>query len=134
VAFAVLALAWLILGARAVRLEDQATAVIDKARAGPVSDAEARRARERLDQARDLSPDHGPLIKVGQLALALGHENQAALLAGAVIVEEPDNLQGWFLAWISSPEGRAKAVAERHLLELNPWFSEVLRRLELQSQ
>ena len=133
-AFAVLVLAWLILGARAVRLEDQATAVIDKARAGPVTDAEVRRARERLDQARDLSPDRGPLIKVGQLALALGHEEQAALIAAAATVEEPDNLQAWFLVWAASPDRRGKALAERRLLELNPWFSEVLRRLELQSQ
>jgi hypothetical protein len=129
--FALAVLGWLVFGARAVRLEDQADAVLDQARAGPISDAEATRAQERLDQAGKLSPDIGPMLKWGQLLEARGNQVQAAFVAHAAAIEEPENLQAWFLVWIADPDKEEKAVAKRRLLELNPWFSEVLRRAAL---
>jgi hypothetical protein len=122
-----LVLGWLVVGARAVRLEDQAGAVIDRARAGqPVSEAEMRQARDRLVQARDLSPDLGPKIKEGQLAEALGRKHEAALLAGAAATEEPDNLQAWFLAWAAAPDDQAREQTLAQLRRLNPFIEVAL--------
>jgi hypothetical protein len=127
VGLAVLVLAWLALGVRAVRLEDQADAVVDRARAGqPVSDAEARRTTDRLDKAGELSPDHGPLIKIGQLTYARGQQAPAALLAAAVTVEEPDNLQAWFLAWAAEGDPRSKEHALDEMRRLNPYIDVAL--------
>jgi hypothetical protein len=124
---ALLVLGWLIVGLRAVRLEDQAEAVIDRARAGqPVSDAEVRQAQDRLQTARDLSPDLGPMIKEGQLAEALGQRRAADLIARAVAIEEPDNLQAWFLAWAASPDDKSRESSLAQLRRLNPYIEVAL--------
>ena len=122
VVIALLAVAWLALGARAVRLEDEAGAVIDRARAGPVSGVDVDRAREQLQQAREFSPDQGPLIQEGQLLYATGLDRQAALIARAVTADEPDNLQGWFLAWAADPDPKGKREALDQLRRLNPYI------------
>jgi hypothetical protein len=128
VGLAVLILAWLALGLRAVRLEDQADAVVDRARAGqPVSDAQAQHATDRLDRARDLSPDHGPLLKVGQLSYARGRPAPAAQFAAAVTVEEPDNLQAWYLAWVAEQNPRSKQHALDEMRRLNPYIDVALK-------
>jgi hypothetical protein len=128
IGLAVVALAWLALGLRAVRLEDQADAVLDRASAGrPVSDAEVRRATERLDKADDFSPDRGPLLKIGQLSYATGEKGPAALLAAAVTVEEPDNLDAWYLAWVAEPNRRAKRHALEQMRRLNPFMDVALK-------
>jgi hypothetical protein len=131
---AVLVLAWLAFGVRAVRLEDQAAAVLERARAGEVSDAEVKQATDRLMEARELSPDQGPMLKYGQLLEAVGHQQAAVVAAGAVTVEEPENVEAWFLMWISSQDRETKLKAKRRLLELNPWFSAVLLRARLARQ
>jgi hypothetical protein len=135
VALVVLAGAWLALGVRAVRLEDDASATIDRARAGPVPPAEVNEALDGLAEAGRLSPDQGPLIRQGELLAAARRSSEAKAVAKRVTEAEPDNLQGWFLAWVvADPDKRAKAQAKRRLLELNPWFSEVLRRAALRRE
>jgi hypothetical protein len=128
VALAVLSVAWLGLGLRAVHLEDEADAVVDRARAGqPVSDAAAVRATEQLDDAGQLSPDHGPLLKVGQLTYARGHPGPAGLLAAAATVEEPDNLQAWYLAWLAEQNPQSKEQALDEMRRLNPYIDVALK-------
>jgi hypothetical protein len=127
VALAVLVLAWLFVGLRAVRLEDQAEAVLDRARAGPVSDADVRRASRKLQQADDFSPDQGPMIKYGQLLQAVGKDRPAGLIAHAVTVDEPDNLTAWFLAWSTDSNPSSKREALNELRRLNPYIDVALR-------
>jgi len=122
----VLAVAWLAFGVRAVRLEDEADAVLTRARAGPVSKGEVDRARERLQQSEKLNPDQGPLIKEGQLLYATGLDREAAFIARAVTVHEPDNLQGWFLAWAADPDPKSKRNALDELRRLNPYIDVAL--------
>jgi hypothetical protein len=126
VGLAVVAMAWLVFGLRAVRLEDEADAVIDKARAGPVSEAEVRKARDRLREAGEFSPDMTPMIKVGQLLQAQGRDLEAALVARAAAIEEPDSLRAWFLAWEAHPDGKRKEEALDELRRLNPYIDVAL--------
>jgi hypothetical protein len=115
VVLAVLVLAWLALGVRAVRLEADAQGVLDRARTESVSPAEVSRAMDFLDRARKLSPDRGPLVKQGQLQLAVGHPREAAALARRAVAEEPDNLQAWSLVFATA---RTTAVRRRTLTQL----------------
>jgi hypothetical protein len=125
--FAVLVLAWLMLGARAVRLEDQASAVTDRARAGEaVAAAEVEQARERLGDARELSPDQGPSIREGQLLEAVGRKAEADFIARSVALAEPDNMQAWFLAWVAATDEEAKERALAQLRRLNPFVEVAL--------
>jgi hypothetical protein len=69
------------------------------------------------------------VIREGELLAAAGRRDEARAVAKRVTDAEPENLQGWFLTWVvADPDKRVKAQAKRRLLELNPWFSEVLRR------
>jgi hypothetical protein len=126
VGLAVLVLAWLALGLRAVRLEDQAQATIDRAREGPVSDADFRGAQENLREAGDFSPDQGPLLKYGQLLAAVGKRREADFVARAVTVDEPDNLQAWYLAWVADPNPASRKHALAELMRLNPFMEVTL--------
>jgi hypothetical protein len=128
VGLAVLVLAWLGLGARALHLEDQAEATIDRARAGPVTELDVEQARERLGEARKLSPDHGPTIKEGQLLDAAGRKAEADSIARSVTVQEPDNLQAWYLAWVAAPDAESRRAAMRTMRSLNPYIEVVLGR------
>ena len=132
VVVALVAGAWLAVGVRATGLESDAGGVIDRARAGPVPRAEVDAALDDLAEAGRLSPDQAPVIRQAELLAAAGRRDEARVVAGRVTAAEPDNLQGWFLTWVvADPDKRVKAQAKRHLLELNPWFSEVLRRAAL---
>jgi predicted Zn-dependent protease len=134
-ALALLVGGWLVLGLRAVRLEEQANATIQRARTGPVAPADVNRALDDLAEAGRLSPDQAPLIDQGELLAAAHRNDEARAIAKRVTEVEPDNLQGWYLAWVvADPDKRAKAHAKRRLLELNPWFSEVLRRAAVRRQ
>ena len=121
--------AWLALGVRALALETDARAVVDRARAGPLRTAEVNAALDDLASAGRLSPDQGPVIRQGELLVAAGRDDEARVLAKRVTEAEPDNLQAWVLAWVvADPDPQAKAQAKARLLELNPWFAYALRR------
>jgi hypothetical protein len=122
VVIAVLAVAWLGLGLRAVRLEDQAEATVDRARAGPVSAEEVQRARDKLHEAKRFNPDQGPVIQEAALMEAVGDEHAAGLLARAVTLREPDNLQAWFIAWAADENPESKEQALDELRRLNPYI------------
>jgi hypothetical protein len=123
---AVLVAAWLVVGMRAVRLEDQANAVIDRARAGSVPEAEVKRAIDDLGKATDLSPDQGPVIMQGQLYEATGHDQEAVLFAYLAANDEPDNLQAWIVAWAAEDVPEAREQAHDEMLRLNPYIDVVL--------
>jgi hypothetical protein len=126
VVLAALVLAWLALGLRAVRLEDQAQATIDRARAGPVTELDVEQARDHLQEARRFSPDNGPAIREGQLLEAAGRKAEADFIGRVVALEEPDNLQAWFLAWVAATDQPAKKHALSELRRLNPYIDVAL--------
>jgi tetratricopeptide (TPR) repeat protein len=129
VVIALLAGAWLALGVRAVRLEDDAEAVITQARAGPVAPDQVNAALDDLAKAGRLSPDQAPLIDQGELLVSAGRADEARAVAKRATDAEPENLQAWFLTWVvADPSSPEKEQAKQRLLELNPWFAYALRR------
>jgi hypothetical protein len=120
---------WLALGLRAVLLQDDADAVLARARTGHVSPAEVNSALDDYAKAGRLSPDQTPLIHQGELLYAVRRPVAAEGVARRATNAEPDNLQAWFLTWaIAQPGSPEKTYAHDRLLELNPWFAYALRR------
>lgn len=128
VVIALLAGAWLAVGVRAIDLENDAKAVVDKARAGTATPAEVQRARDDLQKADFLSPSKDPIIREGELMASLGRMGEGAILGYSVTQKEPENLRAWFLVWATEQDAARKAQAKARLLELNPWFAYALRR------
>ncbi len=104
-----------------MRLEDDAGAVLDRARAGKVPEADVKHASDLLESSRRLNPDKAPLVTEGQLLYATGNDHAAALLARSVTLDEPDNLQAWFLVWAAAPDPAVKKQALTQLRRLNSW-------------
>ena len=118
---AIVALAWLGNEVRIMRLEDDAEAVLDRARAGKVPEADVKHAADLLESSRRLNPDQAPVITEGQLRYATGDADGAALLARSVTLDEPDNLQAWFLVWAAASDPAVKRQALTQLRRLNSW-------------
>jgi hypothetical protein len=128
VVLAVLASAWLAVGVRAVALENDAKAVVEKARAGAATPAEVEGAQDDLRAADLLSPSKDTVIREGELMASLGRMGEGAILGYSVTRDEPENLRAWFLVWAAEPDAAKKAEARRRILELNPWFDYALQR------
>ena len=127
VVIALVAVVWLAVGLRAVQLEQKANALMKAPR--PLDPGKVEAALADLAEAGRFSPDQGPMISQGYLLLAARNAGRARAVAGRVTKEEPDNLQGWYLAWqAATPNSPAWRRAERRVLELNPWFEYLLLR------
>jgi hypothetical protein len=118
--------AWLALGYRAIKLEEKGQAAIADVQRGPISPAKQREALEALDDARFLNADQAPNLIEGNLRLFLSGRAEAAALARKVTSKEPENVSGWFLAYLAET-GAAKRDAIRRVSELDPWAGEALR-------
>jgi hypothetical protein len=126
VALAVVVLAWLAFGFRAVRLTDQADAVVERAHAGQVSEADFQQARDRLHKAERLNPDRSPDLTDGELLYATGHDREAVELAKGVIAAEPENAQAWYIAYVAEKNRPVRLARLARLRQLNPWIEVVL--------
>jgi hypothetical protein len=127
VVLAVLVGAWLALGLRAVELEEDGNATLERARAGPVPIEEVRRARRDLQRARRFSSDLAPLVDEGNLLAAVGRAEEAARIAARATTEEPENLEGWLLAYRVAPDRARAQAALRRIGGLNPLVPDDLR-------
>jgi predicted Zn-dependent protease len=121
---------WLAFGARAVLLQDDADTVLARARAGDASPTQVNSALQDYARAGRLSPDQTPLIHQGELLYAAGRPAEADAVARRAVKSEPDNLQGWVLAWEAAPNSPEREHAKKRVLELNPWFAYALQRAE----
>lgn len=125
--------AWLTLGLRATFLEENGEGVLERAQRAqaqdrPPPDGDVVEAGQlELARARRFSPDQGPLISEGLLLTAVGRTEEGQIVAGRVLAKEPDNVQAWYLAYVSatSPENARRALRRVH--ELNPWLADSLR-------
>jgi hypothetical protein len=123
VAVALLAGAWLVVGVRATGLESDATHVLAKAARGRISAAEAQHAKDLLRRARLLSVDEGPRLSEGILLGQTGRLRQWVSLAERVVLDEPDNYDGWrylYLASLAAHDPRRAAKALARIRVLNP--------------
>ena len=125
--------AWLSLGLRATFRERNGEGVLARAQLAqaqerpPPNGDEVLAGQLQLEGARRFSPDQGPLISEGLLLAAVGRIDEGEIVARRVLAEEPENVQAWYLAYISatSPDNATRAL--RRVEELNPWLAEQLR-------
>jgi Flp pilus assembly protein TadD len=106
VAVALLALAWLALGIRALDLESEGTA-------------------SALRDARLLSVDKEPLVNEGLALYKAGRRDEGLAVTRRVVAEEPDNLQGWLALsylYTASDDSRRATRALRQARALNPFI------------
>ena len=102
--FAVLCLAvaaWLALGLRDARLEQEGTE-LSRSPAAVADAAVARRADDELADAELLNPDTTPLLNRAGLALRRGELDRGVELLRDVVEREPKNLPAWRLLAIAA--------------------------------
>lgn len=125
---AVLVGAWLVVSYRAVRLEAQGQALVERAHTQGISPAELSQGRRDLERAGRFRSDTNPLLLEGQLLDASKDRVGAARIAMRLTDEEPENVSGWFLAYFTAGPDKARArEALRELGRLNPWAADDLR-------
>ena len=118
-ALAMLVVALLAVGYRDVELTDEGTQVLLSGRGGPVTPDDLRRGQRALQDARLLSPNLAPLVDEGYLLAAAGRRDEAAAVARRATGEEPENVDGWLLTYLTAPDGERAAV-RRRIGELDP--------------
>jgi hypothetical protein len=122
---------WLAFELRNVTLQDDADAVLARARVESVPRAEANAALNDYTKAGRFSPDLTPMIHRTELLEAIGRHAEAHDDASRATEIEPDNLEAWFLRWtVAPPNSLEKVLAKRRVLDLNPWFALALQRAE----
>jgi hypothetical protein len=126
VAVALVAGAWLTVGLRVVALEDEGEKAIESARRQPLDSAEIERARDALESAQSLTADPAPELIEGRLSAATGRRDEAVAFAIRVIAEEPENVDAWYLAHVSSEDPKGLALTRRRVRELNPLLGDQL--------
>ena len=116
---ATLVVAWLAVGYRDVELTDEGTQVLRSGRAGPVTPDDLRRGQRSLHDARLLSPSLAPLVDEGYLLAAAGRRDEAVAVARRATAEEPENVDGWVLTYLTAPD-HERAAVRRRIGELDP--------------
>ena len=126
VALALCVGAWLAVGYREARLEEKGTDALAAIQKGPLPRGEAREALESLHDAQWLNPDKDPRVLEGELSLFLSDRPKAVAIARELTAAEPDNVRGWFLAYLAE-NGAAKLEGRRQVQRLDPWAGDKLR-------
>ena len=126
VALALVMGAWLAVGYRAIKLEEKGQAAVTDIHRGPISPARAREALRALDDARWMNADQSPRLVEGNLRLFLSQRAAAEAIAKQVTAREPENVSGWFLAYLTR-DGAAKRQALHRVSALDPWAGSALR-------
>ena len=123
---ALLAGGWLAVGLRVVALEEEGNAAFERARQGSLSAADVTRARNALESADSLTVDPTHQLIEGRLLAAVGERDQAANLALPVLAEEPENVDAWYLAYVSATNPQGRALTRRRVEQLNPLLGDQL--------
>jgi hypothetical protein len=126
-AFAVAAVAWLGFSLWVVDLQSSAEGLADRSRQGPVPENEVRSARENLRRAGRYTVGTEALLTEGLLLLGLERRTEAAAVADKAVDEEPENFQGWLLAYYSATDRTRSDWARRRIVRLNFWAADQLR-------
>jgi hypothetical protein len=127
IAVALVAGAWLAVGLRVVTLEEKGEKAVESARRKPLDRAEIERARNALESAQSLTADPAPELIEGRLSVASGRRGEAVAFAIRVIAEEPENVDAWYLAHVSSEDPKGLALTRRRVRELNPLLGDQLK-------
>ena len=107
IAVALVAGAWLAVGLRVVTLEEK--------------------GEKAVESAQSLTADPAPELIEGRLSVASGRRGEAVAFAIRVIAEEPENVDAWYLAHVSSEDPKGLALTRRRVRELNPLLGDQLK-------
>jgi hypothetical protein len=125
----VLALAvvgWFAVGYRNDRLTTDGERALAAAHNPPIPPELGRKGLKDLHDAQFLNADENRRVDEGELSLFLGKRAEAAAIAREVTAEEPDNVRGWFLAYLAE-HGAATRKARDEVRRLDPWAGDALR-------
>jgi len=124
---ALVVVAWLALGLRAVDLQADAESTIARVRDGDLEASTINEAQDQLRRADRYNPDLTPQVDEGWLLMYAGKTPEAYGVALTSVAKEPENAQAWTLAYLTAPDPGAKADAKRKVKQLNPWLGDTLR-------
>jgi hypothetical protein len=124
---ALVVVAWLAFGLRAVDLQADAESTIARVRGGDLEASTIDEAQDQLRRADRYNPDLTPQLDEGWLLMYAGKTPEAYGVALTSVAKEPENAQAWTLAYLTAPEPGAKANAKRKVQQLNPWLGDTLR-------
>jgi hypothetical protein len=136
VAVALVAGAWLVLSFRAVELEADGRAILERAQRGTIPPDAVRRGQSFFQRAGRFNADQSPLFYESVLLFQTGRYEDAAAAAEQLVADEPDNVDGWIILHgaASGPAGAARegdpkraAEALRRVSALNPLAANWLR-------
>ena len=124
-AIALTAATWLMLGLRALDLEEDGARALERAQEKPLSAEELNRALEGLQDSRRLSASNDSMLTEASLLAAAGRPLAAARVSRRMVEQEPENDRAWFVAYLNFT-GESRAQARRRVAELNPWAADGL--------
>ena len=119
-------LGWLAVGYRADRLTTDGEQALAAAQKPPIPPEQGRKGLDDLKDAQWLNADQDPRVLEGELSVFMGKQAPAAVIAREVTAKEPDNVRGWFLAYLAET-GAAKRKARAEVRRLDPWAGDRLR-------
>jgi hypothetical protein len=117
---------WLAVGYRADRLTTEGAQALAAAQKPPIPPEQGRKGLRDFEDAQWLNPDQDPRVLEGELSVFMGKRAPAAGIAREVTAKEPDNVRGWFLAYLAE-NGAAKRKARDEVRRLDPWAGAPLR-------
>lgn len=104
--------AWLALGLRDARLEQEGTE-LSRSPAAVTDVVVARKAADKLADAEMLNPDTTPLLIRSGLALRRGDLSRGIALLQDVVEREPENLPAWRLLVIAARADGDRALEQK---------------------
>jgi hypothetical protein len=110
---AVLALGWLAVMGRDVRLEQRGSAAL-RSEGDP---ATLGRAETDLRRANLLNPGTGPDLSRALVRRARGRTEQSVALIEDVVRREPDNVTAWRVLMVLAPRAAARSLAAQRRLD-----------------
>jgi hypothetical protein len=110
---AVLALGWLAVMERDVRLEQRGSAAL-QSEGDPATLA---RAENDLRRANLLNPGTGPDLSRALVRRARGRTGQSVALIEDVVRREPDNVTAWRVLMVLAPRAAARSLAAQRRLD-----------------
>ena len=117
---------WLAVGYRADRLTTDGERALAAAHNPPIPPALGQKGLNDLRDAQWLNVDENLRVDEGELSLFLGKRAEAVAIAREVTAAEPDNVRGWFLAYLAE-RGAATRHARDEVRRLDPWAGAPLR-------
>jgi hypothetical protein len=130
-AVALVAVAWLALSLRAIRLEADGRELVEAGQRAPLRPSQLSEGLDTLRRAQRFSEDSEPRLAEAALLAGAGRHDDAIGVAQRVVNDEPENLEGWVVLYLGAAVTDDRALAARALRaveRLNPQLAERIKR------